>query len=291
MVVPYAPGGAADPLARLVGERLASRLGQPVVAENNPGAGGNIGTNIVARAEPDGYTLMMIAASTMTINQSLYSKMPFDAIKDFSPIGLVALDSIIMVAHPALPIGSIQDLVALAKAKPGAINYASGGAGSGGHLAMELLKSMTGMNIVHVPFKSAGASITSLLAGDVSLTFTSSGSVLSLANDGKLKAIATATSKRLPNLPNLPTVDESGVPGYEVTGWYAVLAPAGTPQAIVLKLNAEIGQILEEAPVKDRISKMGLIPTVSTPDELGNIIKRDAEKWAGVVKEANIKID
>ena len=217
-VVPYAPGGAADPIARMLGLKLAETMGQPVIIDNRPGAGGNIGANIVAKAVPDGYTIVLVAASTVTINQSLNPQLQFDPVNDLAPIGLAAFDSIILASHPSLPVTSVKDVIELAIAKPGAINYASGGTGSGGHLAMELLKVMTATNLVHIPYKGAGDAIPSLLAGRVSLMFTSSGTLLPHIKAGRLKALAAATKHRLPGLPNLPTVDESGVPGYEVTG-------------------------------------------------------------------------
>jgi len=290
LIVAYAPGGAADPIARLLGQKLQEAWGQAFVVENFPGAGGNIGMDMVAKAAPDGYTLGMVAASTVTINQSLYAKMPFDPEKDLVPVGLAAFDQIILVANPSMPINSIKDLIDAARAKPGVLNYASGGAGSGGHLAMELLKSMANIDIVHIPFKGAGNSLPSLISGEVGITFTSAGSVLGLVQQGKLKAIATATKTRLPSMPNLPTVGET-VPGYEVTGWYGVLAPAKTPQAIIDKLNAEINRIVQQPDSRARIEKMGLLPATGTPADLAKIIHDDSITWARVIKQADIRLE
>lgn len=291
LVVPYAPGGAADPNARIVGQRLSEVTGQPVIIDNRPGAGGNIGTNIVAKAVADGYTIALVAASTVTINQSLYSQMQYDPIRDLAPVSLVSLDSIVLVATPSLPVNSVKDIIALAKAKPGEVNYGSGGTGSGGHLAMELFKAMAGTNLLHVPYKSAGEVMPSLLAGRVSLMFTSSGAVLPHVRAGKLKAIAVTTKKRLASLPELPTVDESGIPGYEVTGWYGVVAPARTPAAVIERLNSEIVRIVQEPEIDKRLSNLGVIPTTSTPRELANVILADSAKWARVIKQAGIRAD
>lgn len=291
LVVPYAPGGAADPNARIVGLRLSEVIGQPVIVDNRPGAGGNIGTNIVAKAVADGYTVALVAASTVTINQSLYSQMQYDPIRDLAPVSLVSLDSIVLVATPTLPVNSVKDIIVLAKAKPGEVNYGSGGTGSGGHLAMELFKAMAGTNLLHVPYKSAGEVMPSLLAGRVSLMFTSSGTVLPHVKAGKLKAIAVTSKKRLASLPELPTVDESGIPGYEVTGWYGVVAPARTPAAVIERLNSEIVRIVQEPEIDKRLSNLGVIPTTSTPRELANVILADSAKWARVIKQAGIRAD
>lgn len=290
MIVPYAPGGAADPCARLLSQKMPDTLGQAVVVENYPGAGGNIGANMVAKAAPDGYTLGMFAASTVTINKSLYPTMPFDPEKDFAPVALMSLDQIVLVASVNAPFKNLKELIDLARAKPGQLNYASGGSGSGGHLGMELFKSMTGINIVHIPFKGAGNTLTSTISGEVSMTMTSAGSVLSLVQQGKLKAIAGGGAKRLAGLPDVPAVAET-VPGYEMGGWYGVLAPARTPADIISRLNTEINRIVQDPDVKARLDKMGLLPATGTPEELGRIMQKDSVKWAGVIKQSQIKMD
>jgi tripartite-type tricarboxylate transporter receptor subunit TctC len=290
-VVPYAPGGAADPVARLIGQKLADTLGQPVVIDNRPGAGGNIGTDMVAKAAPDGHTIVIVAASTVTVNQSLYAKLPFDPVRDLAPVALVATDVLVLVQTPSLPTASVNDVIALARAKPGQIQYASGGTGSGGHLAMELFRVMAGIDLVHVPYKGAGSALPNLISGQVSLMTTSAATAMPHVRTGRLKALGVTSAERAPTLPELPTVSEAGLKGYEVTGWYGVLVPARTPAAVVSKLNAEIVRIVSSGEISERLTGMGLIPRTSTPQELSAVIARDAAKWAKVVKQSGIRAD
>ena len=290
-VVPYAPGGAADPIARLIGQKLADAWGQPVVVDNRPGAGGNIGTDVVAKAAPDGHTVVIVAASTVTVNQSLYAKLPFDPVRDLAPVALVATDVLVLVQTLSLPTSSVNDVIALARAKPGQIQYASGGTGSGGHLAMELFRVMAGIDLVHVPYKGAGSALPNLISGQVSLMTTSAATAMPHVRTGRLKALGVTSAERAPTLPELPTVSESGLKGYEVTGWYGVLVPARTPAAVVAKLNAEIVRIVSSGEISERLTGMGLIPRTSTPQEMGAVIARDAAKWAKVVKQSGIRAD
>jgi tripartite-type tricarboxylate transporter receptor subunit TctC len=290
-VVPYAPGGAADPIARLIGQKLAEAWGQPVVIDNRPGAGGNIGTDVVAKAAPDGHTIVLVAASTVTINQSLYAKLPYDPVRDLAPVAIVATDVLVLVQTQSLPTSSVAEVIALARAKPGQVQYASGGTGSGGHLAMELFKAMAGIDLVHVPYKGAGSALPNLIAGQVSLMTTSAATAMPHVRSGRLKALGVTGADRAPTLPDLPTVSEAGLKGYEVTGWYGVLVPARTPAAVVAKMNAEIVRIVSSAEVSERLTGMGLIPRTTTPQEMGAVIARDAAKWAKVVKQAGIRAD
>jgi len=290
-IVPYAPGGAADPIARLIGQRLSDAWGVPVVIDNRPGAGGNIGTDLAVKSLPDGHTIVIVAASTVTVNQSLYTRLSYDPVRDLAPLALVATDVLVLVQTASLPTTSVTDLIALARAKPGQIQYASGGTGSGGHLAMELFKVMAGVDLVHVPYKGAGSAIPNLISGQVSLMTTSAATAMPHVRTGRLKALGVTGAERAPTLPDVPTVAESGLKGYEVTGWYGVLAPARSPADIVAKLNGEIVRIVSASDVSERLTGMGLIPRTSTPRQMAEVIARDAAKWAKVVKQAGIRAD
>jgi tripartite-type tricarboxylate transporter receptor subunit TctC len=291
LVVPFAAGGATDVLARLVGERLTASLGQQVVVDNRPGAGGNIGSDIVARAEPDGYTILMGAVGTHAINPSLYPKMPYDPVKDFAPVTLVASVPNVLVVNPEVPAKSVQELIDLAKAKPGELNFASSGNGTSIHLSGELFKAMTGTDIVHVPYKGSGPAVTDLLGGQVQMMFDNMPSSLPHVKAGKLRALGVTSAKRSPALPEVPTIAEAGVPGYDATSWFGILAPAGTPEPVVTRLQGAIVQALGEPEMRQRMADLGAEPVGDTPAEFGQFITAELAKWAKVVNDAGVKLE
>jgi tripartite-type tricarboxylate transporter receptor subunit TctC len=256
LVVPFPAGGTTDILARDVAKKLTDTLGQSVVVDNRPGAGGNIGADIVAKAPPDGYTLLMGTVGTHAINPSLYAKMPYDHIKDFVPVVLVAGVPNVLVVNPSVPVNSVADLIKLAKSKPGAINFASSGSGTSIHLSGELFKTMTGVDMTHVPYKGSSPALTDLMGGQVQIMFDNLPSSLALMKSGKLRAVAVTSLKRAPALPDVPTISESGVPGFEASSWFGILAPAGTPAPIVAKLNAEVNKWLQ-SPEKEQLLAQG----------------------------------
>ena len=291
LVVPFAAGGATDVLARLVGERLTASLGQQVVVDNRPGAGGNIGSDIVAKAEPDGYTILMGAVGTHAINPSLYPKMPYDPVKDFAPVTLVASVPNVLVVNPEVPANSVQELIDLAKAKPGELNFASSGNGTSIHLSGELFKAMTGTDIVHVPYKGSGPAVTDLLGGQVQMMFDNMPSSLPHVKAGKLRALGVTSAKRSPALPEVPTIAEAGVPGYDATSWFGILAPAGTPEPVVTRLQGAIVQALGEPEMRQRMADLGAEPVGDTPAEFGQFIAAEIAKWAKVVNDAGVKLE
>ena len=291
LVVPFAAGGATDVLARLVGERLTATLGQQVVVDNRPGAGGNIGSDLVARAEPDGYTILMGAVGTHAINPSLYPKMPYDPVKDFAPVTLVASVPNVLVINPGVPANSVQELIDLAKAKPGELNFASSGNGTSIHLSGELFKAMTGTDIVHVPYKGSGPAVTDLLGGQVQMMFDNMPSSLPHVKAGKLRALGVTSAKRSPALPEVPTIAEAGVPGYDATSWFGILAPAGTPEPVVTRLQGAIVQALGEPEMRQRMADLGAEPVGDTPAEFGQFIAAEIAKWAKVVNDAGVKLE
>jgi tripartite-type tricarboxylate transporter receptor subunit TctC len=291
LVVPFAAGGATDVLARLVGERLTATLGQQVVVDNRPGAGGNIGSDIVARAEPDGYTILMGAVGTHAINPSLYPKMPYDPVKDFAPVTLVASVPNVLVVNPEVPANSVQELIDLAKAKPGELNFASSGNGTSIHLSGELFKAMTGTDIVHVPYKGSGPAVTDLLGGQVQMMFDNMPSSLPHVKAGKLRALGVTSAKRSPALPEVPTIAEAGVPSYDATSWFGILAPAGTSEPVVTRLQGAIVQALGEPEMRQRMADLGAEPVGDTPAEFGQFIAAEIAKWAKVVNDAGVKLE
>jgi tripartite-type tricarboxylate transporter receptor subunit TctC len=290
MIVPFAAGGILDIVARAVGERLNSSLGQPIVVDNRGGAGGSIGTEIASRAAPDGYTLLTGHIGTHAINPSLYPKLGYDPVKDFAPITLAAMFPLGLFVHPSVPAHSVQDLIALAKAKPGAINFASAGSGGPTHMAGEMLKAMARVDIVHVPYKGNAAALNDLLGGRVQIFFSNLVTALPHARAGKLRALAVSTAKRSQLAPQLPTVAESGVPGYDLTNWVGMFAPAATPRPIVLRLNRDIAAILNAADLKDRFRAQGLELVSTTPEAFGAFIRSELAKWRRVVKESGAKV-
>ena len=289
IVVPFGPGGATDVLARTMGQKFAEAWGQPVVVENRTGAGGNIGADLVAKAAPDGYTLLMGAIGTNAVNQFIYPKMPYDTEKDFAPITQVARVPMLLVVHPSLPVKSVKELIAYAQANPDKINFASGGIGASQHLAGELFKSMTGVKLVHVAYKGAQASVNDVLAGQAQITFGDMISFLPHAKAGKVRPIAVTTAKRAAVVPDLPTIAEAGVPGYEATAWYGLFAPAGTPAPVVAKLSTEAIRILKTAEVAERVANLGAEPVASTPAEYADFLRAEMARWGKVVRSAGIR--
>ena len=291
MVVPFPAGGTTDILARVVGQKITEATSQQVIIDNRPGAGGNIGTEIAAKALPDGYTLLTDPGSTLTINPSLFAKLPFDPLRDFAPVTIIAAVPNLLVVHPSLPVKSVKELISLARSRPGKLNYASTGAGQSTHLSMELFKLMAAVDVTHIPYKGSSPALTDLLAGQVTLMFDNMPSCLPHVKAGKLRALAVSTLKRSPALPQLPTVAESGLPGFEVSVWFGVLAPAGTSRDIVSRLNAIIVNALTSADVRERLAGQGAEPIGNTPEQFTAQMERDLVKWAKVVKDANIKLD
>jgi tripartite-type tricarboxylate transporter receptor subunit TctC len=291
LVVPFPPAGTTDILARDVGQRLTDALGQSVVIDNRPGAAGNVGSDLVAKSAPDGYTLLMCTVSTHAINPSLYSNLPYDHIKDFAPIILVARVPNVLEVNPGVPVFTVADLIKLAKEKPGQLNFASSGSGTSIHLSGELFKTMAGVDMVHVPYKGSAPAITDLIGGQVQLMFDNLPSSLQQIKAGKLRAIAVTSAQRSPALPNIPTIAESGLPGFEATSWFGVLAPAGTPPAIINRLNAEIDKWLQSPEGKDKLLEQGALPAGGTPEQFTAYIKSETEKWAKVVKASGAKVD
>lgn len=290
-VVTYPPGGPTDVVARAIGAKLTEAWGQQIVIDNRAGAGGVIGTDIAAKAVPDGYTLLFGTSAGLTINPALNSKLPYDAVKDFAPVSLLVLNPQILVVHPAVPVNSVKELVALAKARPGQLNYASVGLGSPNHMGMELLKALTGIDIVHVPYKGTGPAITDLLGGQVQVMFNSMPSVIPLVASGKLKGLAVGSVQRSPAVPDIPTVAEAGVPGFENVTWYGMFAPAKTPHDIIVKLNKQVVQILASPEMAQRLASQGAEPRSSTPEELTKFMRVESERWKKVIKTAGIKVE
>jgi tripartite-type tricarboxylate transporter receptor subunit TctC len=290
-VVPFPPGGPADILSRTIGQVLSESWSQQVVIDNRAGAGGNIGAEIVAKAPPDGYTMLMGFVGTHAINSSLYRDMPFDPVRDFEPVALVAMVTIILVVHPSVPVKSVRELIALAKAKPGELSFGSPGNGTPQHLAGELFDTMTGVKMVHVPYKGAVPALTDLLGGRLSLIFSSMPPALPHVQSGKLRALGVTSGARSPAAPEVPTIAQSGLPGYEVINWYGVLVPARTPRDIVGKLNAEVVRIMNLPAVKERLAAQGAETYTSSPEKFADYIKKETEKWAKVVKFSGAKLD
>lgn len=290
LVVPFAVGGGTDILARDIAPRLGEVLGQPIVVENRGGAGGNIGSDFVAKSAPDGYTILF-GSNTLPINAAIYRNLPFDPVRSFAPVGLVATAPLVLVTNPALPIRSVSDLVAQGKAKPGGMNWSAPGNGTPHHLASELFNRMTGANLTHVQYKGGGPAINDLLAGHTQASILTLSSVKPFLDSGKLRALGVATAKRTPLLPDVPTIAESGVPGYEVDLWYGLLAPAGTPPAAVQALNAALNKVLSDKAAEARFAGQGYVVKPGSTEDLRNLLAADMERSAKVVHEANIKPD
>lgn len=290
LIVPFSPGGAADTMARVLADKLSASIGQPVVVDNKPGAGTMIASEAVAKADPDGYTLGL-AASSLTINPALYPKVPFDPVKDFAPVILAVSPIHVLVVRQDLPVKSVEDLIKLAKQKPNGLNYGSVGNGTSTHLEMELFKSMSGTQLLHVPYKGSAPALTDMIAGQLQVMFDAAASSMPHVKSGKLRAIAVTSAKRSALLPDLPTVAESGLPGYEAMPWLGVLAPAGTSPEIVDRLNKEITKVLAIPEVREKYASLSLEIIGGTPQQFADFIKADLLKWAKVVKESGAKVD
>jgi tripartite-type tricarboxylate transporter receptor subunit TctC len=291
IVIAQAPGSATDVISRVVGNRLSESLGQPIVVEARPGAGGVVGTEAAARSSPDGYTLFMANNSTHGSNPALYAKLSYDAVNDFAPITFVASVPYVLVVDPSLPVNSVQELIALAKSRPGRMNYASAGNGSTHHFCGELLKSMSGIDMIHVPYKGSGPAIAGLLGGDVSLMFANVADIGSQIKGGKAKPLAVTTAQRSSMLPDVPTMAEAGLPEFEIQSWFGLLAPAGTPAPIVARLNAETVKVLGRADVKATLAAQGLEVAPGSPEQFAAYIKSEIARFGKIAKAAGIKAE
>jgi tripartite-type tricarboxylate transporter receptor subunit TctC len=290
MIVPFAPGGGTDIIARLVSQDLGQAWGQSVVVDNRGGSGGIVGAELAARSSPDGYT-MMLCSLGFSYAPALYRKLPYDTEKDFSPISLVATQPFIYVVVPSLGVSSMKDLIALAKSKPGELRYGSGGSGGSSHLGTELLRVMTGIDVTHVPYKGTGPALTAMLSGEIHFQLIGISSVVPHMKSGRMRALAVSGAKRSSAAPEVPTVAESGVPGYAFDVWYGMLFPAGTPRAIVGKANAELNRVLKSPALAQRFAAVGLEPSGTTPEEFARIIRSETAKWRKVVESAKIRVE
>jgi tripartite-type tricarboxylate transporter receptor subunit TctC len=291
LIVPFPPGGAVDILGRAIATKLGDALGQQVLIENRAGAGGALGGEVAAKAAPDGYTLLMGSTTTMSINQYLYAKLPYDPARDFVPVTLVAFVPHVLVAGPSVPAQNLRDFIAYAKANPGKLNYASAGNGTPHHIAAEMFRQMAGVDMVHVPYKGTGPALTDLVGGQVSFMSVEILAAMPMVSAGKLHALGVATAQRNPSAPNLPTVAEAGLPGFEVTSWYGVLAPAGTPREISGRLATEIAKAVASNDFRERLTALGATPVGNTPDEFGTFMRRESAKWEKAVKASGARLD
>jgi tripartite-type tricarboxylate transporter receptor subunit TctC len=291
IIVPFPPGGPADALARIVGDKLAQSMGKAFIVENKAGAGGNLGMEQGARAAADGYTLTLAPVGNLTVAPALYSKLPYDPAKDFAPITVLASVPNVLIVHPSVPAKTLGELVALAKAKPGSLNYASPGNGSIPHLAGELFKRTAGLDIVHIPFNGVAPATNAVLSGEVQMFFAQSSAALPYVRAGKVVALGVATPKRIAAAPDLPTIAEQGFPGFEATSWYALVAPAGTPPAVIDRLHAAIVRVLAEPDVREKIAGLGAEPVGNSPAEFAAMQRAETLRWTRVAKEANIHAD
>lgn len=290
IIVPFAAGGPADIYARFVGQRLQEALGQAFVVEDRPGGGSVVGTDAVAKSAPDGYTLLMMS-NTHTVNESLISNKPFQLLRDFLPVAPVNYSDLVLVVHPSVPANTLKELIALAKSKPHVLNYASSGPGTPYHMAGELFKAMAGLDIVHVPYKGSSGARTDILGGQVQMMFDAITTMAPNVRAGKLKALGTTGKVRSPVLPEVPTIAEAGVPGYEAVIWLGIMAPAGTPKPIVERLNAEIRKIVHSPEIKEAWAKQGAAPMSMSTEEFGQYLREDIAKWANIVKISGAKVD
>ena len=290
IVVTFTTGGAPDTLARIIGERLTAAWGQPVIVDNKPGAGGNLGADFVAKAPNDGYTLVVGTVGTHSINGSLYSKMPYDMVKDFTPITLLATTPNMLVINNDVPAKNLKDFIALGK-KEGKMTFASAGSGTSIHVSGELFKTMTGIDMVHIPYKGRATAIPDVLGGRVTMMFDNMPSSLALVREGKLRALGVTSSTRSPAAPDIPTIAESGLPGFDAVSWFALFAPANTPKPIIDKLQAEVRKILKTPEISKRLADSGLDPVGGSPEELAAYQKSEIAKWAKVVKDSGAKVD
>lgn len=290
-IVPFPPGGGNDTIARLIGQKLTAATGQQVLVDNRPGAGGAIGAEAAAKSPADGYTMFLAGVATHGINPNLRRKIPYDPLKDFDAVSLIASAPLLVVVHPSLPIKSVKQLVALAKARPGQINYASNGAGGSSHLAVELFNMMSGTKMTHIPYKGLAPALTDLLSGEVQVMFSSAVAMLPQVKAGKLRAIAMTGARRSPAIPDIPTVAEAGVPGYETGSWYGVVVPAGTPRVAIDRLSREIIAIVRAPEITSRLNDEAVIPVGSTPAEFSAHIKNELARWAKTIKQAGLALE
>ena len=291
LIVPFPAGGPADALARLVGDKLSASLGKAVVVDNRPGAGGNIGMELGAKSAPDGYTLVLAPAGNLTVNPFLYRNVPYDVARDFAPVTVIAAVPNVLVVHPSVPAKTVGELIRYAKAHPGTLNYSSPGNGSGAHLAGELFKSMAGVDIVHIPFSGIAPAVTAVVGGQVQMMFAGAPSALPQVKAGRLVALGVAGPKRTAPAPELPTLAESGLPGFDVTSWYSIVVPAGTANEIIAKLRSEIAAALAQPDVQEKLAGLGAEPIANTPAEFAAMIKVETAKWGKIVKDANIQAE
>ena len=290
LVVPFAAGGTTSILGRAMADKLAPLLGQPVVVDNRPGAGGNVGMDAVAKSEPDGYTLLM-GPIGLAINPALYNKMSFDPIRDLAPIGLYAGVPNLLVVHPSVPAQSLKELIALFKANPGKYNYASNGNGTSSHLAAEMLKSSAGVDIVHIPYKGGAPAMADLLAGQVTMLFDQMPAVLPQVKGGKVRALGVSSAQRSAAAPEVPSLAEAGLPGFDMTVWFGLLAPAGTPPAVLQRVNAEMGKVLQDPEFRTFLAGLGVSPLGGSPEAFASFIQAETQRWAQVVKASGARID
>lgn len=291
LIVPLAPGGPSDILARTMSQKMSPSLGVSVVVDNRTGAGGTIGTDMAAKAPPDGYTMLLIAAATYTINANLYKSLPFDPRKDLIPVSILAGAPYILTVHPSLPVKTLKQLIALAKARPGALNYASGGTGTGPQMAFELLKLRTGMNIVHIPYKGTGPAMNDMIAGQTQVALFNMIAALPFTQQGRLRAIAVSGEKRSPRLPDIPTITENGIEGFEEVGGHMIMVPAATPKPIVDRLHKEMMLVLQSPDIKTRLEAEGADIIGNTPEQALASIRKDIEKWADVIRRTGIRAE
>jgi tripartite-type tricarboxylate transporter receptor subunit TctC len=291
LIVPQTPGGATDVFARKIGQALSEKWGQAVVVENRAGAGGVVGTDVVAKSAPDGYTLLVTYAGSQAINASLYPKIPFDSVKDFQTIATLASTPFVLIVHPKLPAKDLAEFIALARAKPDALTYASSGNGSVNHLLGEMVKSETGIKMLHVPYRGVAPAITDVIGGQVDSAFSSVPSVLQMIQGGQVRALAVSSAKRIPAAPEIPTIAEAALPGFDVNPWWGILAPAGIDMAIVRKINADVESILRSKEMIDFLATQGAEPLITSPQEFLAILEADVVKWAKVVKEAGVTLN
>lgn len=291
LVVTFPPGGSADITARTLGAKMSERLGQPIIIDNRPGAGGNIGLDIVAKASPDGYTVGLGAAGALAVNVSLYPKMPFDPVKDFAPVGMVAIIPFVLVANPSIAVANLRDLLTMAKAKPGALSIGHGGNGTAMHLSAELLKQMAGIDLVLVPYKGSGPATADAMSNQIPLAISDIPASIAFITSGRLKALGVTSTKRSVTLPDVPSFADAGVPGYESIGWFGMVAPAGTPIPVVNRLNAELQSALNDPETNRRILATGAEPMANSPSEFRKMIESEIQKWAKVIKVSGARIE
>jgi tripartite-type tricarboxylate transporter receptor subunit TctC len=289
-ILPFPPGGGTDILGRLIAERMSASLGQPVVTENRGGAGGNLGAEAAARSAPDGYTIVLVAPS-LCISPSLYSKLAYDPVKDFVPVSLVATVPNVMVTNPEVPASTLAEFIRLAKSRPGEMNFGSGGTGTSNHLAGELFNIIAGVKLVHVPYKGVNLAMNDVLSGRIQLVVIGIPATVPYIKSGRLRALALVAPRRSPVLPDVPTVAEAGLPSFEVTTWYGILSPAGTPKPVVSRLNGTLARIMHSPELKEKLEALATDPVTSTPEEFADLIRREIAKWAEVVREAGLKAD